>query len=143
VYCLEKLYGEQNSVEERHRHRYEVNPAVVPQLSNAGLLFVGMGVDETNPNQENVPPVAKPRQLTNIKMGISDSSAALVRMAESEPGSSVEQLLQKIKHLCIRTGNDGAHETTAVRMEMLELKGVDKFLNESCLIVGSESQVCY
>jgi CTP synthase (UTP-ammonia lyase) len=39
---IRELYGATYSVEERHRHRYEVNPTVVPKLSRAGLLFVGM-----------------------------------------------------------------------------------------------------
>jgi CTP synthase len=35
------LYGGQESVLERHRHRYEVNPTYVDGIHNAGLLFVG------------------------------------------------------------------------------------------------------
>lgn len=39
---LRKLYGGADSVKERHRHRYEVNPKYVEQLSSqAGLCFVG------------------------------------------------------------------------------------------------------
>ncbi len=34
-----------NKIEERHRHRFEVNPAYVPQLEKAGLVFSG-----TSPN---------------------------------------------------------------------------------------------
>uniref|UniRef100_A0A915CTJ5 CTP synthase (glutamine hydrolyzing) n=1 Tax=Ditylenchus dipsaci TaxID=166011 RepID=A0A915CTJ5_9BILA len=68
---LRKLYGDKESVEERHRHRYEVNPAIVPKVGlsffyDAGLLFVGMGVDETK-NQDNV-------------QTRTESSAALVQM---------------------------------------------------------------
>ncbi|KAM0876961.1 hypothetical protein ACQ4PT_035818 [Festuca glaucescens] len=36
-----KLYGNASSVDERHRHRYEVNPEIVPELEKAGLSFVG------------------------------------------------------------------------------------------------------
>ncbi|KAM0846337.1 hypothetical protein ACQ4PT_055745 [Festuca glaucescens] len=36
-----KLYGNASSVDERHRHRYEVNPEMVPELEKAGLSFVG------------------------------------------------------------------------------------------------------
>uniref|UniRef100_A0ACD5VHV1 Uncharacterized protein n=1 Tax=Avena sativa TaxID=4498 RepID=A0ACD5VHV1_AVESA len=36
-----KLYGNISSVDERHRHRYEVNPEMVPELEKAGLSFVG------------------------------------------------------------------------------------------------------
>ncbi|XP_065199145.1 CTP synthase 1-A-like [Sycon ciliatum] len=36
-----KLYGRCEFVEERHRHRYEVNPDIVSQLEEHGLKFVG------------------------------------------------------------------------------------------------------
>ena len=39
-------------VDERHRHRYEVNPKKVPELSKTGLKFVGM--DETGERMEIV-----------------------------------------------------------------------------------------
>lgn len=38
---LRKLYGNSDSILERHRHRYEVNPDYIERLSNAGLPFVG------------------------------------------------------------------------------------------------------
>ena len=38
---LRKLYGNAESVNERHRHRYEVNPEYIDSLSQAGLPFVG------------------------------------------------------------------------------------------------------
>lgn len=37
----EKLYGNVDSIDERHRHRYEVNPSYVAQLEEKGLMFVG------------------------------------------------------------------------------------------------------
>ncbi len=39
-----KAYGT-DEIEERHRHRYEVNPKYVDQLSNAGLVFSGTSPD--------------------------------------------------------------------------------------------------
>ncbi|KAG0495010.1 hypothetical protein HPP92_006004 [Vanilla planifolia] len=36
-----KLYGNVKYVDERHRHRYEVNPDFVPKLERSGLAFVG------------------------------------------------------------------------------------------------------
>ncbi|KAM0858714.1 hypothetical protein ACQ4PT_047644 [Festuca glaucescens] len=36
-----KLYGNVYYVDERHRHRYEVNPDMVPEFEIAGLQFVG------------------------------------------------------------------------------------------------------
>lgn len=42
---LRRLYGNQSFVEERHRHRYEVNPTVVSQLEAKGMKFVGRSED--------------------------------------------------------------------------------------------------
>jgi CTP synthase len=39
---LERVYGGASSVMERHRHRYEVNPAYVDALKNAGLIVSGV-----------------------------------------------------------------------------------------------------
>ncbi|KAG5336746.1 CTP synthase ura7 [Termitomyces sp. Mn162] len=36
-----KLYGGADKIWERHRHRYEVNPKYVDQLTNSGLIFSG------------------------------------------------------------------------------------------------------
>uniref|UniRef100_A0A8D0HNR3 CTP synthase n=1 Tax=Sphenodon punctatus TaxID=8508 RepID=A0A8D0HNR3_SPHPU len=38
---LRKLYGDVAFVEERHRHRYEVNPELTPSFEEKGLKFVG------------------------------------------------------------------------------------------------------
>uniref|UniRef100_A0ACD5VEU9 Uncharacterized protein n=1 Tax=Avena sativa TaxID=4498 RepID=A0ACD5VEU9_AVESA len=45
-----KLYGNVDYVDERHRHRYEVNPDMVPEFENAGLQFVGK--DESGKRME-------------------------------------------------------------------------------------------
>jgi len=104
---LRHLYG-LGAVEERHRHRYEVNPKIVPELSRKGLFFIGMGVDETTTMIE-----ADRR---------TESSAALVQMANTEDQGLIgeEALLDKITRLCER-GGDGVTKT-AVRMEMIEMK---------------------
>ena len=48
---LRALYGLQNeSINERHRHRYEVNPAYIEQLQAKGLTFIGK--DETGVRME-------------------------------------------------------------------------------------------
>jgi CTP synthase len=47
---LRALYGEATVVEERHRHRYEVNPDYVDKLEKAGLSFVGK--DDTGRRME-------------------------------------------------------------------------------------------
>lgn len=41
----EKLYGNANSVDERHRHRYEVNPSYIEAFETAGMKFVGRSDD--------------------------------------------------------------------------------------------------
>ena len=46
-----KHYGSEK-VNERHRHRYEVNPAVVPDLEAAGLHFVGRNTDSSGERME-------------------------------------------------------------------------------------------
>ncbi|KAM9031050.1 CTP synthase 2 isoform X1 [Sarcophilus harrisii] len=42
---LRKLYGDVDCVEERHRHRYEVNPELIQQFEEKGLKFVGRDVE--------------------------------------------------------------------------------------------------
>ncbi len=42
---IKSLYGEGERVNERHRHRYEVNPDLIDDIEEAGLVFVGK--DET------------------------------------------------------------------------------------------------
>uniref|UniRef100_A0A1I7SZC1 CTP synthase n=1 Tax=Caenorhabditis tropicalis TaxID=1561998 RepID=A0A1I7SZC1_9PELO len=99
---LQRLYGS-HTVEERHRHRYEVNPRVVPQMARKGFLFVGMGVDEQNTADWHI----KKR---------TESSAELMEMANQ----AELDLLHKIDDLCQR-GGDGVTRP-AVRMEMFEMK---------------------
>jgi CTP synthase len=38
---LRKMYGEKKQINERHRHRYEVNPAYIERLSEKGFEFIG------------------------------------------------------------------------------------------------------
>ncbi|XP_070568114.1 CTP synthase 1-like [Ptychodera flava] len=42
---LKRLYGNPEYVEERHRHRYEVNPKLVSQFEEKGMKFVGHDVE--------------------------------------------------------------------------------------------------
>ncbi|XP_007500926.1 CTP synthase 2 isoform X2 [Monodelphis domestica] len=42
---LRKLYGDVGCVEERHRHRYEVNPELIQQFEEKGLKFVGRDIE--------------------------------------------------------------------------------------------------
>lgn len=45
---LRKLYGNVDVIEERHRHRYEVNPSYVERIEAAGMIFVGIWNIHTN-----------------------------------------------------------------------------------------------
>lgn len=47
---IRALYGGGEEIEERHRHRYEVNPAYIERFEAAGLHFVGK--DETGQRME-------------------------------------------------------------------------------------------
>jgi CTP synthase len=38
---IRKLYGGAGIIWERHRHRYEVNPAYVERLHTSGMSFIG------------------------------------------------------------------------------------------------------
>jgi CTP synthase len=49
---VRKLYGNKQSIDERHRHRYEVNPDIVDKIEANGLKFVGK--DETGQRMEIV-----------------------------------------------------------------------------------------
>ena len=46
-----RVYGKER-IMERHRHRYEVNPALVPPLEAAGLHFVGRNTDGSGERME-------------------------------------------------------------------------------------------
>ncbi|XP_044760039.1 CTP synthase [Coccinella septempunctata] len=43
---LRHLYKSEEKIEERHRHRYEVNPEYVERLEKLGLHFVGVDTDQ-------------------------------------------------------------------------------------------------
>lgn len=47
---IRSLYGNVHEIEERHRHRYEINPAYIERLDKAGMHFVGK--DETGQRME-------------------------------------------------------------------------------------------
>jgi len=41
---MKRLYGNKPHVDERHRHRYEVNPELITMIEEAGLIYVGKDV---------------------------------------------------------------------------------------------------
>ncbi|KAA3467227.1 CTP synthase [Gossypium australe] len=50
--CFRSRYGDATFVDERHRHRYEVNPDMISELEAAGMSFVGR--DESGRRMEIV-----------------------------------------------------------------------------------------
>ncbi|MBL8690934.1 MAG: CTP synthase [Rhodospirillaceae bacterium] len=50
-----EIYGNATSISERHRHRYEVNPAYVDRLEAAGMIFSGMSPDGSLPEIIEIP----------------------------------------------------------------------------------------
>uniref|UniRef100_A0A915Q060 CTP synthase n=1 Tax=Setaria digitata TaxID=48799 RepID=A0A915Q060_9BILA len=116
---LRKLYGSR-VINERHRHRYEVNPRVVPKLSQAGLLFVGMGRDEKLPNIGGNPlpyaALVKASKYENLRK-VEENGIEVDRNTDTREQAL---LLSKIEVLC-RIGSEEA-STTSVRMEIVELK---------------------
>ncbi|VDM95798.1 unnamed protein product [Thelazia callipaeda] len=105
---LGKLYGV-DKISERHRHRYEVNPSVVPRLCTAGLLFVGIGTDEK-------------MTLDDIENILSTSE----KKNGDEIGSEETYLLRRIHILCQSKGETA--RTTPVRMEIIELQNHPYFV---------------
>ncbi|KAK9883239.1 hypothetical protein WA026_001428 [Henosepilachna vigintioctopunctata] len=43
---IRQLYGGESQIEERHRHRFEVNPEYIDTLEKLGLRFVGVDVEK-------------------------------------------------------------------------------------------------
>ncbi|KAL3108601.1 hypothetical protein niasHT_015523 [Heterodera trifolii] len=108
---IRKLYKNKLSVDERHRHRYEVNPSVVPKLTEKGLLFVGLGIDENciaNGQQNGA------EQVT--------PSAALLKIVEKNLAENDNELAEKVEKICGFGANGSSFPGgTAIRMEMAEL----------------------
>ncbi|CAH1956093.1 unnamed protein product [Acanthoscelides obtectus] len=43
---INRLYGSKEKIDERHRHRYEVNPEYIEEFEKYGMKFVGVDVDQ-------------------------------------------------------------------------------------------------
>lgn len=103
-------------MDERHRHRYEVNPKVVVALTNAGLHFVAMGVDETNP------PHHESTDFEDYKIRrIATSSQSLLNFGIAQSQLADHELADKLEKICGEEILKDAHH--APRMEICELKG--------------------
>ncbi len=67
VVDTERLYGNAEFVEERHRHRYEVNPQYIEALEAEGMSFVGHDVDGTRMEIMELPGKKKRRRKRRRK----------------------------------------------------------------------------
>jgi hypothetical protein len=66
---IRKLYGGASIVWERHRHRYEVNPAYVERLHTSGMAFIGR--DEKGERMQIMElPSVSPRCLLHYVLSI-------------------------------------------------------------------------
>ncbi|KAM3716213.1 CTP synthase [Dirofilaria immitis] len=118
---LRKLY-DARKISERHRHRYEVNPRIVPKLSRAGLLFVGMGTDENGTHMNG----SVSSYASLMKLAKSDTTKTKEEHGyETSNAQEREALLSKIEDLC-GIGNETG--VTSVRMEIFELQGHPYFV---------------
>ncbi|HEX6450165.1 MAG TPA: CTP synthase [Trebonia sp.] len=99
---VSELYGDASSVEERHRHRYEVNNAYRDQLEDAGLVFSGLSPDsrlvefielprETHPffvaTQAHPEFLSRPTRPHPLFSGLIAAALARSRAAESVPAA--------------------------------------------------------
>uniref|UniRef100_A0A0N5AEU3 CTP synthase n=1 Tax=Syphacia muris TaxID=451379 RepID=A0A0N5AEU3_9BILA len=125
---LRRLYGKMR-VSERHRHRYEVNPAMVPMFCEKGLYFVGMGTDElcccgdTFAKRTRSAATLIEVAEANLCNGVKDDNSYTV------DETTYEVLMAKVKVLCQR--NDSKSDTAA-RMEMMELKDHPYYVGVQC-----------
>ncbi len=101
-----------------------MNPQIVPTLTENGLVFVGMGVDEGSTDDVIIPNGIE-NDIDEV-VNRTESSNALIKIANHKYNNNSDaDLLEKIRRLCQRNGTsiDG-DRTTAVRMEIVELKGL-------------------
>jgi CTP synthase len=99
---VSELYGGANSVEERHRHRYEFNNAYRDQLEGAGLVFSGLSPDsrlvefielprEVHPffvaTQAHPEFLSRPTRPHPLFSGLVAAALARSRAAESVPAA--------------------------------------------------------
>ena len=130
-----QLYGsrvdEAGAVDERHRHRYEVNPRHVCQLTRKGLRFIGLGVDEGSDNDMSTSSPTRSRSAKALFNVASRNHAAVKEKALNSVRTSFLQndfdaltlkddLLEKLTDIC----EHGALGEASIRVEMCEIAGV-------------------
>ncbi|CAL9763113.1 unnamed protein product [Musa acuminata subsp. burmannicoides] len=103
-----KLYGNVRYIDERHRHRYEVNPGMILELENAGLTFVGK--DETGRRMEILELLTHPYFVgmqfhPEYKSRPGKPSAPFLGLVAASCGQ-LGRLLQSLSHSDILTHKD-------------------------------------
>ncbi|KAM7500435.1 hypothetical protein LguiA_024849 [Lonicera macranthoides] len=112
-----KLYGNRSFIDERHRHRYEVNPEMVAQLEQAGLSFTGK--DESGQRMEIVELPTHPYFVgvqfhPEFKSRPGKPSALFLGLIAAASGQ-MDGLLKKESTKTSRLGNGTSSITTARR----------------------------
>lgn len=122
---LRLLYGDRALVEERHRHRYEVNPAVIASLEGAGLRFVGMGLEagrETGTDEEgNLEALAAQGKEEELAARLKDYIERL--RVDALPGEESPKT-----ESCSDLFSNASSEMPSLRMEACELEGHPYFV---------------
>ncbi len=111
-----QLYKNPPAVEERHRHRYEVNPRFISDFETAGLTFAGMGIDEGSESDI----------IRGEVIQRSESSQRLVKLALAGDSTALKDNVSlKLKNLTVQNGKPIDSAAPSIRMEIIELKGSD------------------
>uniref|UniRef100_A0A1I8PH14 CTP synthase n=1 Tax=Stomoxys calcitrans TaxID=35570 RepID=A0A1I8PH14_STOCA len=132
---IRQLYGNPKTVDERHRHRYEVNPKYVPQLEEHGLRFVGC--DDTKMRMEII-------ELRNhpYYVGTQYHPEYLSRPLKPSPPflglilASVGRLSNYIARGCRlsprQQSDASSDEDDLAKLTTMKLNGIAKRLNVNC-----------
>ena len=94
---MRKLYGNKKFVEERHRHRYEVNPAMVEEFEKAGMMFVGHDADATRYGNRNTYIISTFKKICK------------------KITKYFELFFLKMTAVCLQNGNNGTERTPLLR----------------------------
>ncbi|KAL3827713.1 hypothetical protein ACJIZ3_016515 [Penstemon smallii] len=114
-----KLYGNQSFIDERHRHRYEVNPDMVLRLEEAGLSFAGK--DESGHRMEIIELPSHPFFVgvqfhPEFKSRPGKPSALFLGLVAAASGQLDAVLKKSAKMTCSRMSNG----STAMKSHLYE-----------------------
>lgn len=129
-----KLYGSKDTIEERHRHRYEVNPDYVEQLEAAGLRIVAR--DESGKRMEIIDIKSHP-----YFVGVQFHPEYLSRPLNPSPPylglilASIGKLTTFLRNDCRRISPMNLDTESSDE----ELKGIDVHVNNNLTLPSSSS----